>query len=164
MAITRIPIHPHSYDYATAGHTSIPVSGGTPRPALSFDPTNDEYAVFTTIAPQGLVGTLSAVLTLMGNAAGTAATYWDVAVEAVTHGESNSENLLSADSFATTNTGNVAMPTTQGKIVSLSITLTNADSIVAGDYVRIRVNRDANHASDQFAADAYLLGLELREA
>lgn len=164
MAITRVPIHPHSYDYATAGQTMLPVTGGTPRPAMSFDPAVDQYAVYTTVAPQGLTNTLSVVLTLMGDAAGTNSTYWEASVEAVTHGEANSENLLSADSFATANTGNVAMPTTKGKIVSLSITLTNADSIVAGDYVRLKIMRDANHASDNFAAVAWLLALELREA
>jgi hypothetical protein len=114
------------------------------------------------VAPQGLTGALSAVLTLIGNAAGTNSTYWTVEVEAVTSADET--DLDAGDSFATANTGNVAMPSTQGWPVQLSITLTNNDSIAAADYVRIRVTRDADNGSDNFAADAYLLAVEIREA
>jgi hypothetical protein len=43
----------------------------------------------------------------------------------------------------------------------VSVTLTNADSIAAGDYVRISLARDI---SDTFAADAYVTLVEIREA
>jgi len=57
--------------------------------------------------------------------------------------------------------GAVAMPATQGHQTSVSVTLTNADSIAAGDYVRISLARDI---SDTFAADAYVTLVEIREA
>jgi hypothetical protein len=105
---------------------------------------------------------LSAIIHLFGNAAGTNSTYWEVAVEAVTPGDAT--DLDSTTSFATVNTGNVAMPSTQGHLTSLSVTLTNNDSIAAGDYVRVSLARDANNASDNFAADAYVVLVEIREA
>jgi len=46
----------------------------------------------------------------------------------------------------------------------VSITLTNADSVAAGDYVRIAINRDADNGSDTATGDAYLLAVEVREA
>ena len=49
-------------------------------------------------------------------------------------------------------------------MVQLSIVLTNADGVAAGDYLRVRVNRDADNAADNFSADAYLLAVEIREA
>ena len=131
------------------------------RPVLGFDAATKETAYWTLAAPAGLTGTMTAVLSLIGNAAGTNSTYWEVSVEAVTTADAVA--LQSTTSFDTVNTGNVAMPTTQGHMVQLSVTLTNQDSIAAADYVRIRVARDAANASDNFAADAYLLALELRD-
>jgi hypothetical protein len=49
-------------------------------------------------------------------------------------------------------------------MVQLSITLTNGDSLAAGDYIRVSVARDADNGSDNFAADAYLLAVEIRDA
>ena len=95
-------------------------------------------------------------------AASTNSTYWEVAVEAITPGDS--VDLDSTTSFDSVNTGNVAMPSTQGYQTSVTITLTNGDSVAAGDYVRISVARDADNASDNFAADAYVSVVELKDA
>lgn len=161
MATTRMSFTPLSFDSATAGVTTITASGGVPRPALAFDAATDEYVVFTFVAWQGLANALSAVLTLSGNAASTNSTYWEASLEATGAAELD---IDSADSFGTVNTGNTAMPATQGHTVVLSITLTNNDSIAAGDLCRLKISRDANHGSDNFAADAYLLAVEIREA
>ena len=161
MATTRAVLTPLSAEFPSTAFAALTTVNA--RPALAYDADADESAQWTMVAPQGLTGALSAVLTLIGNAAGApSSTYWDVSVEAVTTAD---ELLMQTnDSFATINAGNVAMPTTQGWPVQLSITLTNNDSIAAADYVRIRVTRDANHVSDNFAADAYLLAVEIREA
>lgn len=160
MATTRAVLTPLSAEFPSSAFAALTTVNA--RPALAYDAATDETAQWTMIAPQGLSGSLSAVLTLIGNAAGTNSTYWDVSVEAVTSADAT--DLDAGDSFATVNSGNVAMPATQGHMVQLSITLTNNDSIAAADYVRIRVTRDANNASDTFAADAYLLAVEIREA
>jgi len=73
-------------------------------------------------------------------------------------------DLDSATSFDTVNGGNAATIATQGYQTSLSITLTNADSVAAGDYVRISLARDVADANDTFAADAYVTLVEIREA
>lgn len=160
MATTRAILTPLSAEFPSSAAAGLTVVGG--RPVLAFDAATDESAVWTFVAPQGLTGALSCVMSLIGNAAGTNSTYWEVSVEAVSSADAT--DLDSTESFATVNTGNVAMPATQGHMVQLSITLTNNDSIAAGDYVRIKITRDANNASDNFAADAYLLTAEIREA
>lgn len=160
MATTRAVLTPLSAEFPATNFAALTTVNA--RPALAFDAATDESAQWTMIAPQGLTGALSAVLTLIGNAAGTNSTYWEVSVEAVTSADAT--DLDAGDSFATVNTGNTAMPATQGHMVQLSITLTNDDSIAAADYVRIKVSRDANNGSDNFAADAYLLAVEIREA
>lgn len=160
MATTRAILTPTSAEFPSSNFPQLLTVQA--RPVLGYDASTDETAYWTLVAPQGLTGTMTAVLSLIGNAAGTNSTYWEVAVEAVTSADAT--DLDAGTSFDTVNTGNVAMPTTQGHMVQLSITLTNQDSIAAADYVRISVARDANNASDNFAADAYLLAVELRDA
>jgi hypothetical protein len=160
MATTRVGLTPESAHFPTTNFAAL--SAVNARPVLAFDAGTDEACYWTLVAPQGLAGALSVVIHMFGNAASTNSTYWDVAVEAITPGDG--VDLDSTTSFDTINTGNVAMKATQGHQTSLSITLTNADSIAAGDYVRVSLSRDANHGSDNFAADAYVTLVELREA
>lgn len=160
MTTTRAILTPLAAEFPASGYAALTSINN--RPVLAFDAAADEAAQWTFVAPQGVTGALTAVLTLIGGAAGTNSTYWQVAVEAVTSADAT--DLDSATSFDTVNTGNVAMPSTQGHMVQLSITLTNADSIAAGDYVRVSIARDADNGSDNFAADTYLLAAEIREA
>lgn len=160
MATTRYSFTPEGAHFPSSNFPALKLVNN--RPVLAFDAGTDETAYWTFVAPQGLSGALSVVVHLFGNAAGTNSTYWQASLEAITPGDS--VDLDSATSFDTANSGNVAMPTTQGHQTSVSITLTNADSIAAGDYVRLALNRDADNGSDNFAADAYVTLVELREA
>lgn len=156
---TRAILTPLSAEFPSSNYPALTVVNT--RPVLAYDASTDETAYWTIVAPQGLTGTITCVLSLIGNAAGTNSTYWEVAVEAVTSADAT--DLDSSTSFGTVNTGNVAMPSTQGHLVQLTVTLTNNDSIAAADYVRISIARDANNGSDNFAADAYLLAAEIRD-
>lgn len=160
MARTIAYLTPHSADFPSSNFATASVVNN--RPVLAYDSGTDETAYWTIACPQGYTGPFTVVLHLIGNAAGTNSTYWEVAVEAVT--SADSMDMDSATSFDTVNTGNTAMPATQGHMVQLSITCTNSDSAAAADYVRISIARDANNGSDNFAADAYLLGAEVRDA
>ena len=156
---TRAILTPLSAEFPSSNYPALTVVNT--RPVLAYDASTDETAYWTIVAPQGLTGTITCILSLIGNAAGTNSTYWEVAVEAVTSADAT--DLDSSTSFGTVNTGNVAMPSTQGHLVQLTVTLTNNDSIAAADYVRISIARDANNGSDNFAADAYLLAAEIRD-
>lgn len=160
MATTRGSFTPLAAEFPTSNFPALTAVNG--RPVLAFDAATDETCYWTFVAPQGLSGALTLLVHLFGNAAGTNSTFWQAAIEAVTPGDA--VDLDSATSFDTDNSGNVAMPATQGHQTTVSIALTNADSIAAGDYVRVRLNRDADNGSDNFAADAYVSLVELREA
>lgn len=59
-----------------------------------------------------------------------------------------------ADSYDTKNSGTLAAgTTTAGQISEGSITLTNADSAAAGDWITVKLERDANDASDTITED-----------
>ena len=158
MATTRYALTPESAHFPSTNFPALSAVNG--RPVLAFDTTTAETCYWTIVAPQGLSGALSAIIHVFGNAAGTNTVIFGVSVEAITPGDAT--DLDSATSFDTVNTsGAVAIPATQGHQTSVSVTLTNADSAAAGDYVRISLARDI---SDTFAADAYVTLVEIREA
>jgi hypothetical protein len=132
------------------------------RPYLSFDQTTEQAAYWTVPAPQGLTGALTAVITYM--AAGTSGgVAFGVSVEAVSDGDAT--DLDAGESYDAENVGTVAsVPGTAGHPDQLSVTLTNADNVAAGDYVRVRLARKVGNAADTLAAAALVLSLELRDA
>lgn len=84
------------------------------------------------------------------------------AVEAVTDGDSLDEDA--GESFDTANTNTENVPGTAGHPSKLTITLTNKDSVAAGDKVRIKLSRDADHGSeDDATGDLRMVGACLRE-
>lgn len=134
------------------------------RPMLAFDAATDETAYWTGIAPQGLSGTITVILTIMAASATTGSFRWQAQIEAITDGDAT--DLDATTSFDTANSAGATVPGTAGYIDQVSITMTNADSIAAGDYFRLSVNRDADGTSgtDDATGDAYLLAVELRDA
>jgi hypothetical protein len=74
---------------------------------------------------------------------------------------------LDADAFSNTVTATAAASGTAGVPVITEITLTGTaalDSLVAGDFYRIRISRDATAASDALTNDACLVAVEIRDA
>lgn len=132
------------------------------RPVLAFDAGTDETCYWTGIAPVGLSGAITVVVHYIMASATTGALYFQGALEAITPGDA--VDLDAGTSFDTANSGNGNVPATAGYEQSISITMTNADSLAAGDYFRLRLNRDADNASDTATGDAYVLAVELRDA
>lgn len=132
------------------------------RPYLAFDAATDEAVYFTFIAPQGLTAPLTAVITYAMASATTGNTVWDATLEAISDGDAldtdASEGLDTANASAAT-----AVPGTAGHIDQISITLTNNDSIAAGDYCRLRIRRTGSSGSDTATGDANLYAVELRD-
>jgi len=133
------------------------------RRVLAFDASSDEAVYFSDIAPQNISGTPTAIVTYMMASATTGAVRFQAAIEAVSDGDAT--DLDATTSFDTDNSAGATVPGTAGYIDQLSITLTNADSLAAGDYFRLRLNRDANGTSgtDDATGDCYVLGVELRD-
>jgi len=160
------------FDASALDGDTVPVTAGDK--AAYFDSINgrfcmvfpdgaDEYAAVTKAVemPQAYAaGTLTAKLGIFTGAT-TGSVVWEVYVEAVTDGDA--VDLDSATSFDTVNTSTVAVPATAGHPDVVSITLTNKDSVAAGDMVRFLVRRDSDVAGDDAAASAYVLWLAIQE-
>ena len=156
---TRAVFTPLSAEFPSSNFPQLTLSNR--RPVLAFDAGTDETAYWTGVAPQGLTGTLTLVITYAMAAATSGNIYWQAQVEALTAGDATDTDATT--SFDTANSGNGAVPGTAGYIDQISITLTNNDSLTAADYFRVSVNRDADNASDTATGDAYLLAVELRD-
>lgn len=162
MATTRFVFTPYAAEFPAANFPALLLSNR--RPVLAYDAGTQETAYWTGIAPQGLSGALSAVVTYAMASATTGTIEFEVAVEAISDGDTTDTDATT--SFDTVNVSAAAtVPATAGYIDQVSVTLTNADSIAAGDYFRLSVSRDADDATNDTASgDLYLLSVELREA
>lgn len=160
---TRVTFLPYSAEFPASNFPQLMLSNR--RPVLAFDASTDETAYWTFIAPQGLTGTITLVLTIAMASATSGAVGFQAQLEAITSGDAtDTDATTSFDSV--NNSASTTVPGTAGYMTQISITMTNADSIAAGDLVRLALNRDADGSAitDSATGDAYLLAAELRDA
>lgn len=119
-------------------------------------------AYYTVVIPQDTSLGSDPSVVLYWLSAGTAnAVEWEVEVEAITPGDST--DLDAADSFDATNAAaGATVPGTAGFMTTTTVTLTNRDSMAAGDLCRIRISRDGTNDSNN--DNAYLIAWEFRDA
>ncbi len=157
---TRAILTPEAAHYPAANFPALLLSNR--RPVLAFDASTSETAYWTFVAPQGITGTLTAVISYAMASATTGGVAFDVALEAISSGDALDTDATT--SFDTVNGGNdSAVPGTAGYMEQISITLTNADSIAAADLVRVSVARDVADAADTATGDCYVFAIELRD-
>lgn len=134
---------------------------GQSRPYLGFASTETaDTSAF--IAPQGVTTPLTLVATWRMTSATTNNIRLRAAVEAISDGDSTDTDAASSFDSNNDSTDNITVPGTAGFIDQTSITLTNNDSIAAGDLCRIRFTRIAPSGTDA-TGDLELLALELRD-
>lgn len=135
------------------------------RPILWFDASTDETCYWTFVAPQGLTGTLSIVIFFCMASATSGAVGFQAAIEAITPGDAtDTDATTSFDSV--NNSTSTTVPGTAGNMSTITITLTNADSMAAGDLVRLALNRDADGSAitDSATGDCGVYAVEFRDA
>lgn len=161
MTTTRFLLRPGAAENPTSAYPGVTLVNS--RPALAFDDTTVETCQWTVVAPQGLTGTMTAVVTYIMASATSGTVEFEVSVEAVTDGDAT--DLDAGDSFDSVNTGTETVPATAGYMSQISVTLTNQDSVAAGDYVRIKLSRDSDDGTNDTATgDCYVLAVEIRDA
>lgn len=162
MANTRAVFLPYSAEFPATGYPQLTLINR--RPVLAFDAAADEVCQWTFIAPQGITGTLVAVVTYMMASATSGKVDFEGSIEAVSDGDAT--DLDAGDSFDTVNTITApTVPGTAGYIDQVTITLTNKDNIAAGDLCRLKLMRDADDSTNDTATgDCYVLAVELRDA
>ena len=86
---------------------------------------------------------------------GTAA--FEAQMAAITDGDATD---MDADALQAVNAGTATVPGTAGYIDVITITLTNADSVAAGDHVILSLNRDTS--ADSVAGDLEVMGCDFQ--
>ena len=126
---------------------------------LDFDATTDESAIFLGIIPEAasLGSGLKIRLAWTATAATSGACVWDASLERM-NTDIDSDSFDTIASVTTTTNGTSGVPNYS------EITLTTIDSVTAGDGFRLKINRDANNASDTMTGDAELIAVEVRSA
>lgn len=160
---TRFVGTPLSAEFPASAFPQLTLSNR--RPVLAFDASTDEQCYWTFVAPQGLTGTITLVITYAMASATSGTVGFQAQIEAITAGDATDTDATT--SFDTVNnSASTTVPGTAGYIGQISITMTNADGIAAGDYVRLSLNRDADGSAitDSATGDALVLGVELRDA
>ncbi len=132
------------------------------RAYLTFDSGTDELITWTFRMPADYASAPVAKVIWSGSSSTTTShsAVWSVEVMAMT--PDTDSVAIDTDSFDTANTVTDDILGTTAKRPQLaSITLTNADSVAAGDYVAVRLSRDADNVSDDLSEDAWLWAFAL---
>lgn len=134
-----------------------------PRMVLAFDASAAETCYWPGVAPQGFTGPLTAVVSYRMASGTSGGVAFDIALEAISSGDATDTDA--GNSFDTANTGtDAAVPGTAGYVEQVTVTLTNADSIAAGDVYRLSLTRAVANAADTATGDCEVLAVELRDA
>lgn len=150
----------------TAMGAELPASGyATPDTrnaiaVLDFDAATDEAAFWHSVLPANYAGGgLTVKISWMATSATSGDCYWQSAIERM-----NTD--LDSDSYATAQSGNGTANGTSGIITTTSITHSsgaNMDSLAAGEPYRLKINRDADNASDSMTGDAEIVAVHVYE-
>lgn len=134
--------------------TNFPVSG------LAFDAAATETAYWKLIAVAYGSGNITCLIDWYADTASTNAVKWSVQIAAITQNtdtqDVETKALATAQTATTTHLG-----TTAQRLQQSSVTISNLDSVAAGDMVWISVARLGADAADTMAGDVILVGVEL---
>jgi len=136
------------------------IDNGLGGGALLFAADQTESAMWVFRMPENYGSALTAKLQYSMASATSGKVDMEVEVMAVSDGDSQD---LDTASFAAVNeiAGGTTVPGTAGYLDEISITLSNADSLTAGDLVYIRINRDHDDTDDTAAGDLEMRALSL---
>ena len=160
---SRAYLNPNSAEFPSSNYPQLSVNNR--RPVLWFDASTDETCYWTLKVPQGYTGPSYLVLTLAMASATTGTVGFQVQVEAIT--ALDALDTDSATGFATVNnSASTTVAGTAGYIFEIIITLTNDDSMAAGDLLRLALNRDADGSAitDSATGDCGLYMAEFRDS
>jgi hypothetical protein len=125
---------------------------------LAFDATAEEWCTWQFRMPADYASAPVAVVQWKATTATSGGVVWDVRVAAVSSGDAVD---VDAKGFGSANTATGTAPATAGYMVDTSVTLTNADSLAAGDFVVLRLARAAANGADTATGDAELVELAI---
>ncbi len=141
------------------GLTRVKSSASAPAPYFLhalFDAASEEWCCWQFRMPADYASGLTATVQWKAASATSGGVVWDVRIAAVTPGDATD---VDAKAFGSANTATGTAPATAGHLVGTAVTVTNADSVAAGDFVVVRLARAAADGSDTAAGDAEVVAV-----
>ena len=130
---------------------------------LDFDDTTAENVEFAGFMPRHYAaGGITVTVGWMATAAITGATVWGVSFKSV----SDDLDDLDTKAFAASNNVTATTASGSGEVAYDTITFTDGadmDSVAAGEYFRMKIERLAADAGDTLVGDAELVFIEIKE-
>lgn len=125
---------------------------------LNYDASSEEWCCWQFRMPADYASAPTAVVQYAMASATSGGVAWDVRISATSDGDSQD---VDAQDFASANVGTATVPGTAGYLDEVSVTLTNDDSLAAGDFVVVRLARAVADAADTATGDAEVLTMAL---
>lgn len=140
--------------YVKTNGTNFPVAG------LAFDAASDETAYWKFLADSYGSGNLTVDIFWYADTASSGDVIWDVGIAAITADTDTQD--IETKAFATINSvTDTHLGTTGQRLHKAVVTVSNLDSLAAGDVVHLKLNRDANNASDTMTGDAIVVAVRV---
>lgn len=160
---TLYSLTPLAADPLSVSSALLGAFAASERPYLIFPDVSARFAHFTVAWPRQVSGTPSATVSYCTSAVNTGTVRFVVYIEAI--GAGDSIVLSSTSSFDAANSNGGTVPGTAGHPGAVSIALTNIDSAIGGDMVRIRLGRDPEGVTgtDDLADNALVELLEIHD-
>lgn len=154
---TLATIQPLEY---APGTTAQPVKL-TNDTVLAFDGTTAEFAYYKVYCPRSYEASgFDVQLALRWPTISGTKSRWEVAVARIPEDTEDPDS----PSFDTVSALSLDEPGTANYATYDTLSVSNTDSIVVGEWFYLRVKRDPTHADDDTAADVQLMGIEVTES
>lgn len=155
--MATIPHHflPRDGEARTSNSAAITVIQGTNMPvsALAFDAATEEDIFFRFVATSYGSGNVTVRVYWYADSASSGDVIFGAALSCITPNTDTQD--VETDAFATANTvTDTHLGTTGQRLHSADITVSNLDSLAAGDHVTMRFYRDADAGGDTMTGDA----------
>jgi len=165
MGTVIIELEPMAASFLATEFPQIKHVNGTASPvdSLAYDDgaaSTAEAAFWDFIAHSYGSGNLTLDILWYADTASSGDVVWGAAIAAITPNTDTQD--VETDALATASTVTDShLGTTGQRLHSCTITISNLDSIAAGDHVRLKVYRDADAGGDTMSGDAHLVRLKL---
>lgn len=136
-------------------------SASAPTPyflQMAFDATTEEQVFWQLRMPADYASVPVLRVQYKMASATTGGVAFEGRIAAVTDGDATD---VDAKAFGSSNVGTATVPGTAGHLDEVTVTLTNDDSLAAGDFTIVYLNRDPAHASDTATGDCEVIAVAL---
>jgi hypothetical protein len=157
-----VPIPVQAAQFLGSSFPSLTKTNGTNFPvmALAYDASADEAAFWLFKANRYGSGNLTLTIYLYADTASSGDVIFGAQISAITPNTDTQD--IETDGLATAQTATVThLGTTGQRLHEMSITISNLDSIAAGDIIHLRIYRDADAGGDTMTGDALVVYAEI---